>query len=452
MKPTLLSSAIITFALVANTASANVTEQQAAELGRGLTPVGAERAGNAAGTIPEWTGGLPTNAAEVTDGFHANPYAEDRPLFIITAANFEQYRDQLAPGQIEMFQRYPDTFRMRVFESRRSVGMPKAVYEATQHNLRNTRLVQDGNGLANYRLANAFPIPSSGIEVLWNHITRWRGGSLNRIVAQATPQVNGNYSLVKFVEQYVVPEALSDYDPRRMDNILYYYKQQVTDPGRLAGNVLLVHETIDQVKSPRNAWIYNAGQRRVRRAPQVSYDGPGTAADGMRTSDNLDLFNGAPDRYNWELVGKREMFIAYNSYELASPEHKYSDIIQAGHINSDLTRYELHRVWQVNASVKPGQRHIYVNRNFFMDEDTWQAAHIDQYDSRGNLWRVTEAHAMHRFDAQVPGFAVETLYDLQAGRYLVMGMTNEERHGFDFNYKSSSNEFTPAALRQSGVR
>lgn len=452
MKPTLLSVAVLAWALAAGAANAAVSEQQAAELGKGLTPIGAEKAGNASGTIPEWTGGLAKDAAPVQNGFMGNPYAADKPQFVITAANYEQYAEQLTPGQIAMFKRYPETFKMPVYPTRRSVALPDEVNAATRHNAVNARLVQGGNGLEGYKLANAFPIPQDGLEVIWNHITRYRGHSMERILTQATPQTNGSFSIVRFNEQYVLPVALTDYDAERMGNILYYFKQQVTDPSRLAGNVLLVHETINQVETPRMAWIYNAGQRRVRRAPQVSYDGPGTAADGLRTSDNLDLYNGAPDRYEWELVGKKEVFIPYNSYELESPQHKYADVIKAGHINQDLTRYELHRVWEVKAKVKADQRHIYAQRHFFIDEDSWQAAHIDHYDGRGELWRVAEAHALHRYDAQVPGYALESLYDLVAGRYLAMGMYNEEKRGYNYDYKASSNEFTPTALRQSGVR
>ncbi|MCL5042283.1 MAG: DUF1329 domain-containing protein [Gammaproteobacteria bacterium] len=435
--------------LLASTAQANSPD----ELGRSLTPMGAERAGNAAGTIPEWTGGLPTDAAPLRNGtFMGNPYADDQPLFEITADNYRDYEDQLAPGQVALFQRYPETFRMPVYESRRSVALPDAINEAAAYNARNASLVEGGNGVSNYQLAHAFPLPDNGLEVIWNHITRYRGDSMQRVVVQATPQVNGSYTLVRFIEEYVMPNALTDFQPGQHDNILYYFKQQVTDPGRLAGNVLMVHETIDQVATPRNAWVYNAGQRRVRRAPQVSYDGPGTAADGMRTSDNLDMYNGAPDRYEWDLVGKREMLIAYNSYGLGSPDLRYDDIIGAGHLNPEHTRYELHRVWEVKAEVKPEYRHIYATRHFFIDEDSWQAAHIDHYDARGTLWRVAEAHAMHRYNSQVAGYTAETLYDLIAGRYLVMGLNNQERSDYDYSYRTNSNDFTAAALRQSGVR
>jgi hypothetical protein len=245
---------------------------------------------------------------------------------------------------------------------------------------------------------------------------------------------------------------MKDYDPANPGNILFYFKQEVTAPARLAGTVLLVHETLDQVKEPRKAWIYNAGQRRVRQAPQVSYDGPGTAADGLRTSDNLDMYNGAPDRYDWKLEGKKEMYIASNAYKLDDPKLKYSDIIKAGHINQDLSRYELRRVWHVVATLKPGQRHIYAKRDFYIDEDTWQAAVIDQYDGRNQLWRVSEAHAQPYYNVQVPWYTLEAIYDLQSGRYLALGMKNEEKRAYDFGFSASKADFQPAALRQAGVR
>src|SRR5690554_3787270 len=302
--------------LFAASVMAAVSADEAEKLGTTLTPIGAEKAGNAAGTIPEWTGGLATNAAAVdSGGFLSNPYAGEKPLFTITAQNMDQYKDKLTPGQQAMFKRYPDTYRMPVYTTHRSANMPAEVVEATKANAVNTKMVQNGNGLENFRIANAFPIPKNGLEVVWNHITRYRGGSVKRIVTQATPQTNGSYSLVYFDDEFVFPSNLKDYDSSKPSNILFYFKQRVTAPSRLAGNVLLVHETLDQIKEPRMAWLYNAGQRRVRRAPQVSYDGPGTAADGLRTSDNLDMYNGAPDRYEWKLNGKKEIYISYNNYE-----------------------------------------------------------------------------------------------------------------------------------------
>lgn len=116
------------------------------------------------------------------------------------------------------------------------------------------------------------------------------------------PQPNGDYTIVQISEETGFPQQMEGVDPSKAANALYFYKNSITGPARLAGTVSLVHETIDQVKDPRQAWVYNAGQRRVRRAPQLAYDGPGSASDGMRTSDNADMFNGAPDRYDWKLI------------------------------------------------------------------------------------------------------------------------------------------------------
>ncbi|RJG10652.1 DUF1329 domain-containing protein [Pseudomonas cavernicola] len=449
----LLQTGALALSLVATGVTAAVSADEAAKLDSTLTPLGAEKAGNADGSIPAWTGGLPQNAGTADSrGFLADPFPGEKALFTITAQNVDQYKDKLTPGQYAMFKRYPETYKIPVFPTHRTAGVPANVAAAATTNATTTKLVQGGNGLENFKEAYPFPIPQNGVEAIWNHITRYRGGSVRRLVTQATPQPNGSYSLVYFQDEFTFRANLKDYDAGKPSNILFYFKQRVTAPSRLAGNVLLVHETLDQVKEPRLAWIYNAGQRRVRRAPQVSYDGPGTAADGLRTSDNFDMYNGSPDRYDWKLEGKKEIYIPYNSYRLDSPQLKYSDIVKAGHINQDLTRYELHRVWHVVGTLKAGERHIYAKRDFYLDEDTWQAAEVDHYDGRGTLWRVAEAHSQYYYNTQVPWYTLESLYDLLSGRYLALGMKNEEKQSYDFNYAASETDYTPAALRQAGVR
>ncbi|WP_412461497.1 DUF1329 domain-containing protein [Pseudomonas sp. SC11] len=452
MTTSLLKAGVLGVSLLAGSVMAAVSADEAAKLGSTLTPMGAEKAGNADGSIGPWEP-LAKNAGSVDGrGFLADPYGSEKPLFTITAANAEQYKDKLAPGQLAMIKRYPDTYKLPVYKTHRGATVPDSVYADIKANATNATLVEGGNGLNNFRGAVPFPIPKSGVEVVWNHITRYRGGSVARLVTQATPQQNGSYSLVYFSDQFVFRDKMKDYDPNNPGNVLFYFKQEVTEPARLAGTVLLVHETLDQVKEPRKAWIYNAGQRRVRMAPQVSYDGPGTAADGLRTSDNLDMYNGAPDRYDWKLEGKKEMYIASNAFKLDDPKLKYADIIKAGHINQDLARYELRRVWHVVATLKPGQKHIYAKRDFYIDEDTWQAAVIDQYDGRGQLWRVSEAFAQPYYNNQVPWYTLEAIYDLQSGRYLALGMKNEEKKSYDFTFTANKADFQPAALRQSGVR
>src|SRR5690554_6512703 len=432
----LLATGVLAASLFTGQAWGAVSAEEAAKLGDTLTPMGAEKAGNG-GAIPAWTGGLTIPPAGYKgDGIYVNPFPDEQPEFVIDQSNVDQYADYTIP----------------VYPTHRTAAYPKDVMDETVENATKVELIQSGNGLGNYESATPFPIPQNGLEAIWNHITRYRGGSVQRNVGQVTPTAGGDYSVVKFQDELTWRTYLSDYKPGEDDNVLFYFKQAITAPARLAGNVLLVHETIDQVAEPRRAWIYNAGQRRVRRAPQVAYDGPGTAADGMRTSDNFDMFNGAPDRYNWELIGKKEMYIPYNSYKLVDRSLGYDEIIKAGHINQDLTRYELHRVWHVRATLKESERHVYAQRDFYIDEDSWQAAVIDHYDGRGELWRVAEAHSMQFYDQQVPWYAIEVLYDLLSGRYLALGLTNEESKPYTFSVERQSRDFTPAALRRAGTR
>jgi len=449
----MIKGAILGLSLLACSVQAAVSADEAAKLGTSLTPMGAQKEGNADGSIPAWGGGLKPGAAKVENGFLSDPFPNDKPLFVISAANAEQYKDKLTAGQLAMFKRYPDSYRMPVYPTRRTASSPQSIYDAAKQSAVSTQETNDGNGLANFASRYyAFPIPKNGVEVVWNHMTRYRGTNQHRETVQATPQTNGSYNTINFVEDIAYPQTLKDADPTQSANVLFYYKQQVTAPARLAGNVLLVHETIDQVKEPRLAWIYNAGQRRVRRAPQVAYDGPGTAADGLRTADDLDMYNGAPDRYQWKLVGKKEMYVPYNNYRLWSTKLKYDDILKAGHVNPDLARYELHRVWVVEATLKPSERHIYATRRMYVDEDTWAIVATDQYDGRGQLWRVGEGFQVNDYEQGIAVYAVQSLNDLIAGRYIAMGLLNETKKGPQFGVSSSLTDFTPAALRNAGIR
>jgi hypothetical protein len=414
--------------------------------------VGAERAGNAEGTIPAWQDGLPEWTADnIVDGGLADPFADDEELFRITAANLEQHRDRLSDGQVALLTRYPDSYYLPVYPSRRVATYPREILDRVRATAANTTMVPSGNGIRNLDASTVpFPFPESALEVIWNHITRYRGGSIQRTYTQIPVQANGAFNPVVFQDKLVFASALQPGEVS--DNRLFLYLQQTLEPARFEGDMLLVHENIDQFKEPRNAWLYNAGQRRVRRAPNVAYDGPGRASDGLRTADDLDGYNGAPDRYHWTLHGKQEMYIGMNSYQLNSRELQYGDIIMPGHINPEHTRYELHRVWVVEATLKEGERHIYGRRVFYLDEDSWTIALKDQYDGRGELWRVSQSQGIYHYDAKVP-WGAEVQNDMQSGRYLVTGLDNEvDGRAYVWDLEARASEFTPAALRRSGRR
>jgi len=440
----------LALAVAASGAMAKVSPQEAAKLGGELTPMGAEKAGNKAGTIPAWTGGLPIDKS-------VDPYkdifAGEKPLFTITAKNLDKYKANLSDGQIALFNKYPDTYTMPVYKTHRTAANPKAVYEKAKKNATTAQLAEGGNGILNFDETVPFAIPQNGMEIMWNHMTRYRGGAGKRVYSKLAVQPNGTYTNVTLEAVFTPPAYVQEgFDAKKDDNILFYYMQSVLAPARLTGNVLLVHETLDQIKQPRMAWTYNAGQRRVRRAPQVAYDAPSEGSAGMATADQTDMYNGAPNKYNWKIVGKKEVYIPYNSYKLGSKEHKYSDLIGSGHLQREQSRYELHRVWQVEATLKDGERHIYGKRTFFVDEDSWQIALADVYDNRGELWRVTESLAV-----QYQPFGVQTnfgvvTHDILAGSYLAELANEEDQQSIDFAYKAYRKDFTTSALRRAGKR
>ncbi len=442
---------VLAFLSSTGLASAAMSAADASRLGNDLTPLGGEKAGNADGSIPAWTGGITSAPAGYTVGMHhPDPFKDDQVLFTINAANAEKYADKVGAGHLALMKAYPD-YTLPVYATHRSVSNPQRIYDATKEHAQTAALTSTGNGITGSAVGVPFPLPQSGLEVMWNHLTHYRGVGANRTISQAAPQRNGSYTLVDFEDEFLFNYAREGMQEKDLDNVLLYFKQAVVAPARLAGTILVVHETMDQVKEPRRAWVYNTGQRRVRRAPNISYDNPGTAADGMRTSDQFDMFNGAPDRYDWKLVGKKEMYVPYNSYKLHSDSLKYSDILKPLHINQDLTRYELHRVWVVDATLKAGTSHVYSRRTFYIDEDSWQILAVDQYDGRGQLWRVSEAHCINYYEAQIFWSTLEVHTDLIAGRYLAIGLDNEAKM-YNFGLTRTAQDYTPATLRQEGVR
>ena len=362
-----------------------------------------------------------------------------------------QYAAKLTDGHKALLKTYPD-YKMVVYPTHRSGASPERVYEATKRIATTAKLVPDGNGFTGAVDGTPFPIPQNGLEVYWNHVTRWRGVGASLQIGQAPVTAGGGYTPVNFKEEFYFQYYEPGTTEAALNNILLFFTQETTAPARLAGEVLLVQETIDQAKEARRAWVYNPGQRRVRRAPDVAFDNPGTNADNLRTADQFDMYNGSPQRYNWKLVGKREMYVAYNAYRLQDPSHKYSDILKKNHINQDLARYELHRVWVVDSTLKPGQSHIYSRRTLYVDEDSWQILAVDCYDSRGQLYRVQEGHAMNYYNLPSQWTDLELVMDLSNGRYLALGLQSEEHKSYNFNIKRTPSDYQPSVLERMGIR
>ena len=368
-----------------------------------------------------------------------------------------QYADKLSDGQKALFRTYPQTFKMNIYPSRRTAAVPDWVADNTKK-CATTAKVKDW-GIEGCVGGIPFPILSGNngdqaLQAIWNHILRYRGNNVVRRSSSAPVQRNGSYTLNSFEQEvdfrYYNRNIKS---VAQLNNVLFHYLSFTTAPARLAGGAALVWETLDQRKEQRQAWAYNAGQRRVRQAPTLAYDTPIAIADGLITADEVDIYNGAPDKYEWKLIGKKEIYIPYNNYKVLQSSVKYKDLVKPGHVNPDHLRYELHRVWIVEGTLQPNERHLYAKRRFYIDEDSWNIAIADQYNSRGNLWRVSMAYLTTYYDLPTTWTSLDVYHDLQVNRYYVTNMDSEEDQALQFNRPPfGEDHFTPSGLRRRSTR
>ena len=425
---------------------AKVDSTQAGRLGQDLTPLGGERAGNVAGTIPSWEGGLAQPPANYQPGMHhPDPYAGDKPLYRVDSQNLAQYQGQLPAGLKALLEKNPGYF-MQVYQTRRSAAAPQRIYDATRFNAQNAELISNGNGVDGVAAGIPFPLPQNGQEVIWNHIMRYRGDQISFVSNLAAVLSSGAFNLLKQERDAYFLSGREGVSPKDLDNPLFYYRNKVVAPAKLAGSALVVQETIDQVLAIRKAWRFNRGERRVRRLPSLAYDALQPDTSGMAIADQVDTYNGAPDRYEWTLIGKQEMLVPYNSYAVHQKGIPYDTILQEKTLNPQLLRYELHRVWVVEADLRKGHSHIYGKRRFYLDEDSWQILAVDLYNKDRELSGLQESHPISYYEVPMFGSTLETIYDFKGSRYFVDGLDNNEPM-YDFNAKLSPRDFTPQALR-----
>ena len=438
--------------LYASGVQAKTSAEEAARLGHDLTPFGSDKAGNAEGTIPAWNGGITQPPANYKPGdHHPDPFADDKVLFKINQGNMAQYTDQLTEGNKALLAADENYF-INIYPSRRTMSAPQRIYDATKKIAPLATLTKDGNGLLNAAEGTPFPIPENGLEVIWNHLVRWRGNYVDRTGVFAPVTRSGGYNLGKVRTETRFQYNLPGMTEEKMDNVILFVKQSLLGPSHVAGRIILVHDTLNQSAEARKSWVYNPGQRRVRRASQLSFDTPDTGSEGVRTVDDYDMFNGSPERYDWKLVGKKEMYIPYNNYLLHSDTLKYKDIIQPLHLNPDYLRYELHRVWVVEANLKKGIRHLYKKRVFYIDEDSWSIVATDKYDKYDQLWRFAEGFMINYYDVPCTWLTAEVHYDFRNERYIFNLLDNEEKSTFIFDREKPIKDFSTSALRRAGRR
>jgi hypothetical protein len=438
--------------IAAGTALAAVSPDQAARLGKDLTPLGAEMAGNADGSIPPWN----PNGTPVPEGFvpgsdnYIDAFPDEKPLYTIDGSNWQQYKDLLTTGTIGMFEKYgADGFKIHVYPTHRDTIRPDWYYANTLKNATGANLVEDGQKIDNNLPGVPFPIPQSGLEAIWNHMIRYGEAASSQndvyyVGSDGEPVLSTTGSSIAVTPMFENPDQVVGETPFTKLRVNY------DAPARRAGEILLVHEPgADYTKGKgRKAWQYLVGQRRVRLAPAVSFDTPNPGVAGTSTYDDAFIYNGSPERFTWTLVGKKEMIVPASNYDMIF-QTKVEDMLGEKFLDPEQIRWEKRRVWIVDSNLKEGSRHLYSRRTFYLDEDSWGAVASDIYDGRGQLWRLQYLYSANLYDRKATFGSAYGSYDLLQNIY---NITKPIPGGFKNGVDKPDNYFTSEGMAKSGVR
>lgn len=409
----------------AGLAVAAPTAEEIAALGKTLTPWGAEMAGNQEGTIPAYTGGVsapPAAYDKSNPGWRPDPFKDDKPLLSIDAGNMDQHADKLSEGLKELMRKHPG-FHIQVYPTRRSAAYPESVQQATIANAGRCTLGPNNEGLnAECRNGFPFPIPKNGYEVMWNKFARYRGTSV--IEDRWSAYVNPNGDLVipnvslAYQENGIYNEARPDWH--------YFTRIEYIQPARISGQANMYYDALSN--NDRSAWSYAPATKRVRLSPSTAADTPISTLGGAAVYDEADMFAGKMDRFDFQLVGKKEMYIPYNVYQQQYPEKgsgcEDKQPLKPNFYDPKCVRFELHRVWHVQATLKPGKRHVYSKRDIYLDEDAWYGGIQEAYDAGGKIYRMTLHGIAPLYDIPAPAQDAAIIYDLNSGVYTAAKILN----------------------------
>ncbi len=436
----------LSLAMALSLAQAKVSPEEAAKLGKQLTPVGAEKAANADGTIPEWS--PYTQQGKLKGEYTSDPEIDvEKPKFTITKANMAEHADKLSEGHKYLLRTY-DTYKMDIYPSHRKTALPDFIYKATAENALNCELIGVDNP-HNCKQGFLYPIPKSGAEVIWNHRVKYRGEGVKRFNNQMIVQSDGTYQLTTIVEEVGFYYA-REKDPvplTKEAGLFIKYFSEIQNPPRLSGTMILVHERAGSGDEGRQAWLYAPALKRIRRAPTVCCDNPYEGTDGHQFYDQVDMFNGILDRYTWKIVGKKEIYVPSNSNKISGPSVKYKEMAQPRHLNQDLPRYELQRVWVVEAELREGTSHTFAKRRFYLQEDGWQIVLVDNYDSNGGLYQFQEGHMVSARNVLASGTIPEVIYHITSGRYFITALANEDKPN-DYSFDANHSYYEAASVQK----
>ncbi len=439
------------------TTYAAVSADEAKQLGGGdLTPWGAERAGNKEGTIPEWTGQvkIPASYDPKKPGVRPDPFAAEKPLYSVTAQNMDKHADKLSEGMKAMLKKYP-AFRIDVYPSHRTAVYPKYVIDHTLKNATSCKTKNNGLGITGCWGSVAFPIAKTGSEMMWNHVTSYKQYSWYAELRAWLVDPSGQQILQGLNSIYQEsPFNRPDRTAAAADNEMYWlFRLDLTAPSRRVGEKMVIHDPVDMIGVGRRVWLYVPGQRRVKLAPDLAYDTPSPQSGGFSTMDQSQLFQGPQDRFDFKLVGKREMLIPYNNFSMYDASKCNSKVVLTKNFyNPDCMRFELHRVWVVEATLKPGFRNVMPKRTFYFDEDTYGTGLAEDYDASGKLYRVDWNSYVPYYEAE-GGFVTDQYgtYDLQTGGWYTAGDA-ADTGGYYTVPSKGAGYYSPESVAGEGIR
>jgi hypothetical protein len=397
--------------------------QDADRLGKDLTTLGGEKAANKDASIPAWTGveaplaGWSQGKKRVDFWAHKN----EKPLFSIDVNNMAKYADKLTPGQIQLFKQIKG-YRMDIYPSHRSCDAPGFVAENTKKNVTGAAMAPDGWYLKDaYMPGIPFPVPTNGAEAMLNGKFHYRGVGIDyKPTFTAVSPRKGSADWIKAADNvfFYMPWAkkgstlLSTLPP-----VEWYLHFDYTEPAALAGQALNITMHLNEPGS--ETFYYFPGQRRVRRMPSYAYDSPQIGFENQYTMDEPEVFFGTLDRFDFKLAGKKEIYVAYDSFGAYNFDGKFEDFAQRDSVNPAHRHYELHRAWVVEATVKNGMRHSAPKRTYYLDEDSWNYLGADDYDGQGKIWKVRESYLIPLYETGSCDASAFVQYNLADGRYLV---------------------------------
>jgi len=438
---------------VAGAAWAQASPEELKQLGSTLTPWGAEIAGNADGSIPAFTGGLKgQDNYDTANRRFANLFADEKPLLSINASNMAQHADKLTVGAQELMKRWPD-FRIDVYPTHRTVFQTQERANAAMKNAANPecKTTEDGVGLRGCWGGTPFPVPKTGYQVMWNALLRGDAYTQQRFqnwlvdASGTATMVNESLAMPSF------PYFDAKQTPYEGTGSYYYrLRNDTLSPTRDAGQKNVIWYPLKADSMDQRIWQYTTGQRRTRLAPEFSYDTPSASLAGALYYDELSMFSGRMDRFDFELVGKQEMYVPYNAYKV---NHTPTDqLLGKQFTNPDVLRWELHRVWVVKATRKAGKRHVAAERTFYIDEDSWAFLATEGKDDSGKLFRVAFTHLYPNSRGGAVIASAGSYYDLTKGQYIVTGYVDPKVGYVKLDGENADTLFRAESMAGSGVR